>query len=104
MERAAGVFAADPSPPSPPTSTVFKWRRAKLDRRRPGRAGHQALLLPVVVDPQESFLPVSAPAPDRVAHKDGVIEVEIGGARLVMRGSVDPAAVRSVLMALRESA
>jgi transposase len=34
----------------------------------------------------------------------GVIEVEIGGARVVLRGTVDPANVRCVLMALRETA
>lgn len=80
---------------------VFKWRRAKLDRKRSPRVVHQALLLPVSVDPQESFL--AAPAPDRTARKEGVIEVEIGGARVLLRGSVDPANVRGVLMALREA-
>jgi transposase len=83
---------------------VFKWRRAKLERQRSPRVARQPVLLAVSVDPQESFLTVPAPEPDRPVRKEGVIEVEYGGARVVLRGSVDPANVRSVLLALRESA
>ena len=83
---------------------VFKWRRARLDRKRAPRVTHQPLLLPVTVDPQESFLTVPATGPDRSVRDAGVIEVEIGGARVVLRGTVDPANVRCVLMALRETA
>jgi transposase len=83
---------------------VFKWRKAKLDRRRPPRAMHQPVLLPVSVDPQESPLTVPTPEPERSACKEGVIEVEIGGARVLLRGSVDPANVRCVLIALRDCA
>lgn len=81
---------------------VFKWRKAKLDRQRSPRVAHQSLLLPVSVGPQESFL--AAPVPSLTSRKEGVIEVEIGGARVLLRGCVDPANVRSVLMALRETA
>src|SRR3989442_3896095 len=70
---------------------VFKWRRAKLDRKRSPRVTHQPVLLPVSVDPQESFLTVPSPEPDRAVCNEGVIEVEIAGARVVLRGSVDPA-------------
>ena len=83
---------------------VFKWRKAKLDRKRPPPVVHQPVLLPVSVDPRESLPLVPAPEPARTALKEGVIEVEIGGARMLLRGSVDPANVRSVLMALRETA
>ncbi|ABE47387.1 IS66-like element accessory protein TnpA [Polaromonas sp. JS666] len=83
---------------------VFKWRRAKLERKRSPMAARQPVLLPVSVEHQESFLAVSAPATARPASKESVIEVEIGCARLLLRGSVDPASVRSVLMALRETA
>jgi transposase len=83
---------------------VFKWRRAKLDRKRSPRVSHQPVLLPVSVDSQESFLTVPATGPDRSVRDEGVIEVEIGGARVLLRGSVDPSNVRSVLMALRETA
>ncbi|MDT7520670.1 transposase [Rhodoferax sp. TBRC 17198] len=83
---------------------VFKWRKAKLDRRRPPRAMHLPVLLPVSVDPQESPLTVPTPEPERSARKEGVIEVEIGGARVLLRGCVDPVNVRSVLLALRDCA
>ena len=81
---------------------VFKWRKAKLDRRRAPRAIHQPVLLPVSVAPQEAPLTVPTPEPERAARKEGVIEVEIGGARVLLRGSVDPVNVRSVLLALRD--
>ena len=83
---------------------VFKWRKAKLDRKRSPRVIHQPVLLPVSVDPQESPLMLPTPEPERAARKEGVIEVEIGGARVLLRGSVDPANVRCVLMALRDCA
>jgi transposase len=83
---------------------VFNWRRAKLERQRSPRAAPQPLLLPVTVNAQESLLTASAPKPDTPAAKEGVIEVEIGGARVVLRGSINPASVRSVLLALRDCA
>jgi transposase len=83
---------------------VFKWRKVNLDRRRPARAMHQPVLLPVSVDPQESPLTVPTPEPERSARKEGVNEVEIGGARVLLRGGVDPVNVRSVLLALRDCA
>ena len=82
---------------------VFKWRRAKLERKRVAGTARQAVLLPVSVVPQESVVSV-APGGHATDVKEGVIEVEIGGARVVLRGHVDPASVRSVLMALRETA
>jgi len=36
--------------------------------------------------------------------KEGVIEIHLAGARLVLRGSVDPTNLRSVVLALRETA
>ena len=84
---------------------VFKWRKAKLDRKRSPRLTHQPVLLPVSVDPQESPLTMTPTSePDRTARKEGVIEVEMGGVRVLLRGSVDPANVRSVLLALRDCA
>lgn len=81
---------------------VFKWRRAKLERQRSPRVTRQPVLLPVSVDPQESFPTALTPEPERTEHKEGVIEVEIGGARVVLHGSVDPVNVRSVLRALQD--
>jgi transposase len=83
---------------------VFKWRRAKLDRKRSHHEPHQPVLLPVSVDPQGLFPIVTTPEPDKPARKEGIIEIEMGGARVLLRGSVDPANVRSVLLALRETA
>ena len=83
---------------------VFKWRRAKLERQRAPRLVRQPVLLPVSVDPQRSLLTVSVAEPDMPPPKEGVIEVEMGGARVLLRGSVDPASVRSVLLALRDCA
>jgi transposase len=83
---------------------VFKWRRAKLERQRSPRVAHQPVLLPVSVDQDASLLRVPAPEPERSARKEGVIEIEMAGARVLLRGSVDGASVRSVLLALRECA
>jgi transposase len=83
---------------------VFKWRRAKLDRQRPARQLPQPVLLPVSVDPSQSLPVVAKSTPERPTHKDGVIEVEMHGARVLLRGHVDPGNVRSVLLALRECA
>ncbi len=83
---------------------VFKWRRAKLERQRSPRVVHQPVLLPVSLDQHESLLRVPSPDPERSACKEGVIEIEMAGARVLLRGSVDPASVRSVLLALRECA
>ena len=83
---------------------VFKWRRAKLERQRSPRMARPPVLLPVSVDSQELFLTAPAPEPDRPERKEGVIEVEMSGARVLLRGSVDPASVRSILLALRECA
>lgn len=81
---------------------VFKWRRAKRERKRPAGTARQTVLLPVTVEPQEPLL-ASAPGGHTTVDKEGVIEIEMGGARVVLRGRVDPASVRSVLMALRET-
>jgi transposase len=40
----------------------------------------------------------------RPTPKEDLIEVEIGGARVLLRGNVDPASLRSLLAALRERA
>lgn len=84
------------------TNLVFKWRRAKLSRKRPAGTVRQAVLLPVSIDPQESFLPVAPGV--RPAVQEGVIEIELAGARLVLRGSIDPTNLRSVVLALRQTA
>ena len=66
---------------------VFKWRKAKLDRRRSPRVIHQPVLLPVSVDPQESPLTVPAPQPERATRKEGGrIEADNNIAERSLRG------------------
>lgn len=87
---------------------LFKWRREHL------RAMAQAMpavatLLPVCVIPDVDTMPTSqpnapvGPAVNRGA-RSGVIEVEIAGALLRLRGAVDETMLSSVLRALRQSA
>lgn len=82
---------------------MFKWRRANREHKRPAGTVRQTVLLPVTVDPQASHL-AAALGGHATTDNEGVIEIEIGGARVVLRGRIDPASVRSVLMALREMA
>jgi transposase len=81
---------------------LFKWRRAKLKLKGSQPAQRTPVLLPVSVEPAQSFACV--PAAVRPTPKEDLIEVEIGGARVLLRGNVDPASLRSLLLALRERA
>lgn len=98
---------------------LFKWRRAHLNSTRPSDSvPSSAVLVPVhiapVVDsdgdggPQPVALaPVSlamkVSAHPRVACSTGVIELNIAGAQLLLRGPVDEASLCSVLRVLRHS-
>ena len=55
-----------------------------------------------IVPPRPDTPTVAAGAAPRVAP--GSIEIDIGGARIRLRGAVDEASLRSVLQALRERA
>jgi transposase len=88
---------------------LFKWRRAQFSRPARVRPVTQAVLLPVTMDPlppASAVIELPAPAarasPARAAA-GGVIEIEVGGARVRLRGSVDAASVRCVLQALRDA-
>src|SRR5438105_3964578 len=86
---------------------LFNWRRLHL-RAQGVDAETTALptLLPVTVQPDVPALaakplqPAAAPA----RASTGTIEIEIGTARVRLRGTVDDASVRSVLRALSELA
>ncbi len=88
---------------------LFKWRREYLVSPASARPAAQAVLLPVTMAP---LLPVGAvnnPAPAMAANTTraftvGVIEIEVGGARVRLRGSVDQDSVRCVLQTLRAAA
>jgi len=83
---------------------LFKWRRAQATRPARRNPAAQAVLLPVTMNP---LPPASAllelPAPTARAPAVGIIEIDFGGARVRLRGSVDPDSVRCVLQALRDA-
>ncbi len=94
---------------------LFKWRR---DHRRKAmgvsvpRAPAPPVLVPVRIEPETGVATSSAlePAPtaeaasgSRVPARGGVIEVEVAGARVRLRGAVDEIMLSSVLRALRRS-
>ena len=81
---------------------VFTWRRKLLPALAPTRA---VKLLPVTItDPGETPAAVgNAGAPGKPVRRyrlRGVIEIELNGARLVLKGAVDAEALRVVLTAL----
>ncbi|WP_162243790.1 transposase [Pseudorhodoferax sp. Leaf274] len=84
---------------------LFKWRR---DHLRHAGSSQPAVLLPIQVTPvvdvqAQEPSPATAP-PSRPPARGGVIELEIAGAQLRLRGPVDEDSLRSVLRALRHSA
>ena len=85
---------------------LFKWRRQHL--RAAGQRASPAVLLPVEVVAQAAVVTVPAPivpmtpAP-KPAPRNGVIELEIAGVQLRVRGAVDEASLCSVLRALRQA-
>lgn len=85
---------------------LFKWRREQQGQEGMSQSA-PAVLLPVRLalegeEPAAKALPPSALAPAG-AKTTGVIELEIAGARLRLRGAVDEASLCSVLRALRQS-
>lgn len=82
---------------------LFTWRRAWL-RQSAAASLAETTLLPVRIDPHEPVAAaVSAPKP-AVPTANGLIELEIAGAKLRLRGNVQEDNLRAVLRALRESA
>ena len=82
---------------------LFKWRREHVRAKDAGaRAG--ATLLPVCVIPDAAVSPSPPPiAAVNRGPRSGVIEIEIAGAQLRLRGAVDETMLSSVLRALRRS-
>ena len=86
---------------------LFKWRREYV-RARIESAPAAATLLPVCVVADADPAPTSPPltAGGAVVSRNarpGVIEIEIAGAQLRLRGAVDETMLGSVLRALRKS-
>jgi transposase len=96
---------------------LFKWRRDHLRSLRLGSAtsSSSAVLVPVHVasavdaeagNSQSSPSPAStalAVAPQRSMRTSGIIELDVAGAQLRLRGPVDEVSLCSVLRALRQS-
>ena len=86
---------------------LFKWRRMHL-RAGLGGSGDlvtmgapPAVLLPVKLDTGHNTRAPSAATTSLVSRANlGSIEIDIGGARVRLRGAVDEASVRCVLQAL----
>jgi transposase len=88
---------------------LFKWRRDHL-RVTPSTSTERAVLLPVHVMQASEVAATSTPiasmpvVPMNRGARAGLIELEIAGARLCLRGAVDEVMLSSVLRALRQSA
>jgi transposase len=96
---------------------LFKWRRDHLRSLRLGSAAtsSSAVLVPVHVasavdadagNSQSAPSPAStavAATPQRSVRTTGIIELDIAGAQLRLRGPVDEISLCSVLRALRQS-
>jgi len=85
---------------------LFKWRREPL--RATGQRAAPTVLLPVEVAPQSEIVTVPAPIVPttpaaKPAQRNGVIELEIDGVQLRLRGAVDEISLCSVLRALRQA-
>ena len=86
-------------------NVLFRWRREQLRATasvQPESTG-QAVLLPVNLAATVTLTTQEATTP-RSPMPAGVIEIEIGAARVRLRGAVDEANVRCVLQALRSIA
>ena len=81
---------------------LFNWRRLHLRGQHSANvvATPAARLLPVsvVVDTAQAAVRPTPPMPVRVPT--GVIEIDVGGARVRLRGVIDEASLRCVLQAL----
>ena len=91
---------------------LFKWRRDHLRAMRAsGAASSSTVLVPVQVAPDmdsgSQLLPQASSATavpaSRSMRNAGVIELDIAGVQLRLRGPVDEASLCSVLRALRNS-
>lgn len=90
---------------------LFGWRRGYLRaqaRQTPSTASTStAVLLPVSIEQPRASVPPAASPPATTAGPRAVgsaIEIEIGNARIRLRGTVDETALRMVLAALRNPA
>ena len=86
---------------------LFKWRREHV-RAKTEAVPAAGTLLPVCVTPDVDSMPISQPAATGGAGvsrsaRQGVIEIDIAGAQLRLRGAVDEMMLGTVFRALRQS-
>ena len=83
------------------TNMLFRWRREHLRAARArDHSASQAVLLPVKLAATVTPSGREAASP-RSPMATGVIEIDIGAARVRLRGAVDEVSVRCVLQTLR---
>jgi transposase len=85
-------------------NVLFRWRREHLRAAPCAQDGDdvvQAVLLPVEVAATTTPAAKQAAVTSCAPMPAGVIEIDIGGARVRLRGSIDEASVRCVLQTLR---
>ncbi len=86
------------------SNLLFAWRRMHLSAPErpptPAPSGPSPMLLPITI---EAAPPVPCPSPTLAAPRQaaGTIEIDVGGARVRLRGAVDEASVRHVLQTLK---
>jgi transposase len=86
---------------------LFKWRRMHVRARRGADSTSTRAtptLLPVTLNMPVGVPAVTAATRGNATLGSGSIEIDIEGARVRLRGPVDPASLRCVLQALRERA
>ena len=81
---------------------LFAWRRmyghARAEELRSTSSDPSSTLLPVTIEAPLAAAPMRTG--DEPRQSAGTIEIDVGGARVRLRGTVDEANVRSVLAAL----
>ena len=84
---------------------LFGWRRRHLQAQtlQAGAPSQAAVLLPVSIEAPVRAMSLDAPAA-APRPSTGSIEIEIGNARVRLRGAIDEASLRTVLSALRNPA
>ena len=88
-------------------NVLFRWRREQLRAASCAQDDHgaaQAVLLPVEVAATTTVAAKQDAVTSCPPMPTGVIEIDIGGARVRLRGTVDEANVRCVLQTLRTPA
>jgi transposase len=79
------------------TNLLFKWRRNHVRAHK----CEAPTLLPVAInEPNTEPAPISIPSPTPRSIGGGVIEIELAGARIRLKGTVDLAALRVTLQML----